>query len=141
MLAASVTAQTERDAEREREQGEWTGNSNRPGRPGMGKPGLAGSFAKNQRRGLMVVNTVLLVLGFWIWGFVGGLMEDALLRGDVRLGWVLWLSWVARAGTIVLSVVGCWGNLHSNNVLFGYATVCLVEFAMLCKYQAICRCL
>ena len=97
----------------------------------MGRPGLAGSFSKNQRRGLMVVNLVLLVVGFWIWGFVGGLMEDALLRGDVRLGWMLWLSFSAGLGSILLSVVGCYGNLHSNNVLFGYSTVCLVEFVML----------
>jgi hypothetical protein len=97
----------------------------------MGAPGLQGSFGKNQRRALVFVNAALLILGFWIWKFVGGLIEDALLTSDVRLGWVLWLSFVAGAGTIVLSCVGCYGNLYSNNVLFGYTCVCLVEFVML----------
>ncbi len=96
----------------------------------MGVPGLQGSFGKNQRRGLLLVNTVLLTLGFWIWKFVGGLVEDALLTSDVRMGWVLWLSFVAGAGTIVLSCIGCYGNAYSNNVLFAYTVACIVEFVV-----------
>ena len=96
----------------------------------MGTPGVGGSFSKNQRRGLAVVNAILLLLGFWIWKFTGGLAGDALLRSDVRLGWVLWLSFVAGAGTILLSIIGCYGNAQSNNVLFAYDVVCVVEFVL-----------